>query len=95
MVVLAHRADTPVTRPKASETERLVPCRKSPMPSSDRCAPRALLVRPLITLDVTPSELHRLVRSIEADALTAIDEGKDDYADYLLRRCAELREAAR
>jgi hypothetical protein len=60
-----------------------------------RCAPRALLVRPLITLEITPAELHRLVRSIEADALVAIDEGKDDYADFLLRRCAELREAAR
>jgi hypothetical protein len=43
---------------------------------------------------VRPTELHRLVRPIEADALATIDECKDDYADYLLRQCAELREAA-
>jgi hypothetical protein len=58
-------------------------------------APRALLVRRLITVELTPAELHRLVRSIEADALAAIEDGKNDYADFLFRRVAQLREAGR
>jgi hypothetical protein len=64
------------------------------MSDSNSC-PRALLVRRLIAVEITPAELHRLVLSLETDALTAIDDGRDDYADYLLRRCAELREAGR
>jgi hypothetical protein len=58
-------------------------------------APRALLVRPLIRLEVTPSELHRFIRMLEAEAVAELGEGRDDYADFLLRRVAELREASR
>jgi hypothetical protein len=56
---------------------------------------RALLDRQQIEIAVSPSELHRLVRALENEAMAAIEDGKDDYADYLLRRVAELREAAR
>jgi hypothetical protein len=65
------------------------------MPTTDHFPPRALLHRPLIPIELTPSELYRLIRSLEVEALSANDEGKDDYADYLLRRVAELREAGR
>lgn len=61
----------------------------------DRFAPRTPLTRPSITVEITHSELCRLIRSLEAEALAANDDGKDDYADFLLRRCAELREAFR
>jgi hypothetical protein len=64
------------------------------MRADDR-APRALLHRTLISIAVTPSEHHRLVRSFEDDAMAVIEEGQDDFADYLLRRVAELRDAAR
>jgi hypothetical protein len=49
----------------------------------------------MITIAVTPSEVHRLVLSLEAEAMAAIDDGKDDYAYFLLRPCAELREMVR
>jgi len=65
------------------------------MQASDRFTPRALLNRTMLTIEVTPSELFRLVRSLEAEAMAAIEEGKDDYADFVLRRVAELREAGR
>jgi hypothetical protein len=58
-------------------------------------APRALPDRKKIPIEVTPFELHRLIRSIEAEAMAAIDEGKDGYADFLFVRVAELREAGR
>jgi hypothetical protein len=58
-------------------------------------APRALPARKKIPIEVTPLELHRLIRSIEAEAMSAIDEGKDGYADFLFVRVAELREAGR
>jgi hypothetical protein len=58
-------------------------------------APRALLVRPLIAIEITPSELYRLIRSLEAEAVMAADIGLDDYGDFLFRRVAELREAGR
>ena len=67
----------------------------TPPARPDRTASRALLVRPTITLEITPSELFRLIRSLEVEALAAADIGLDDYADFLLRRCAELREAGR
>jgi hypothetical protein len=63
------------------------------MREADASAPRALLNRLLVPVELTPSELHRLVRALETEAVAAIDDGKDDYADYLLRR-VELREAA-
>jgi hypothetical protein len=46
----------------------------------------------MITVEVSPSELHRLIRSIEAEA---IEDGRDDYGDFLLTRAAQLREAGR
>lgn len=61
----------------------------------DHPAPRALLVRSLISVEITPSELYRLIRSLEDEALVAIEDGRDDYADFLFRRIAELREAGR
>ena len=67
----------------------------TPPAKPDRTAPRALLVRSLIPIEITASELHRLIRSLEAEALAAADIGLDDYADFLFRRCAELREAGR
>ena len=62
---------------------------------SDRFTPRALLSRPLISVEITASELYRLVSSLEAEAERANSRGEDDFADYLYRRCAELREAGR
>jgi hypothetical protein len=65
------------------------------MGATDRTAPRALLRRSMISVEVSPSELHRLIRSIEAEAVEAIEDGRDDYGDFLLRRVAELRESSR
>jgi hypothetical protein len=59
-------------------------------------APRAPLRRPqLICLHLTPSEVHRLIKSLESEAEEAIAEGKDSYADWLLCRVSEIREASR
>jgi hypothetical protein len=66
------------------------------MQQIDQFAPRALLVRPAITVEITPSELCLLIQSIEAAASRAAeDPAQIDFADYLYRRVAELREAAR
>jgi hypothetical protein len=64
------------------------------MRQGDRFAPRAMLVRSEITIRVSASELHRLIRSLEAEAMAELGEGRDDYADFLLRRVAELRMTA-
>jgi hypothetical protein len=61
----------------------------------DHTAPRALPHQSLIWIGVTPTELHKFVRVLEADAMAAIEEDKHDFADFLLRRVAELREAGR
>ncbi len=62
-------------------------------------APRAILRRPLITVELTRSELHRLISCLEADAMEAIAGERcplcELAADALLQRVAELREAAR
>jgi hypothetical protein len=59
-------------------------------------APRVLLSRRhRIAIEVSPSELHRLIKSLENEAIEAIEDGRDDYADFVLLRCAELREAMR
>jgi len=59
-------------------------------------APRALLHRrSAIPVTLTSSELHRLIKSLEAEAQQAIEAEQVDFADYLLCRVAELREAAR
>jgi hypothetical protein len=65
------------------------------MQVSDRFAPRALLLRTMVTVELTSSELYRLIKSLEIEAEAAIENGQDDYADFLLRRVAELREAGR
>jgi hypothetical protein len=64
------------------------------VPTTD-FAPRALLIRARIPIEVTASELYRLIRSLEAEAVVAAEIGLDDYADFLFRRCAELRKAGR
>ena len=66
------------------------------MRASDRFAPRALLIRPTIAIEVTPSELHMLIKALETAATRAADDvAQLDFCDYLLRRVAELREAGR
>jgi hypothetical protein len=63
---------------------------------TDRLAPRALLVRPAITIEVTPSELCLLIEALERAASRAAEDPAQIYfADYLYRRIAELRDAAR
>ena len=59
-------------------------------------APRSLLCRPTIAIEVTPSELYLLIEAMETAAKRAAeDTAQLDFADYLCRRVAELREAAR
>jgi hypothetical protein len=58
-------------------------------------APRSLLVRSTITVELTATELHSLIQAKEAEAVQAEAEGKVDFADFLFRRVAELREATR
>ena len=66
------------------------------MRQPDRVAPRALLARLLISVEVTPSELSLLIDTLQAKAVRAAeDPDQTDFADYLLRRVAELREAMR
>jgi hypothetical protein len=58
-------------------------------------APRALLRRDMLWVQLTPSDLYRLIKSLETEALEAIEDGRSDYADFLLCRAAKLREACR
>lgn len=58
-------------------------------------APRALLRRPKLAVELTPSELHILIAALEQRATAAADDGIDDFADFLFCRIAELRETAR
>ncbi len=52
--------------------------------------------RQTITVEVSPEELHKLVRALESDAERAAQcSDQAGYADYLFRRVAALREAAR
>jgi hypothetical protein len=62
----------------------------------DRFAPRALLRRELISVPVAPSELSLLIETLTAKALRAAEDPEQvDFADFLFRRVAELREAFR
>jgi hypothetical protein len=61
----------------------------------DRLVPRALLCRTLITIQVTPAELHKLIRALEDDAYSAFEGRQVDFAYYVLGRVSELREAGR
>jgi hypothetical protein len=60
-------------------------------------APRALLHRPPpVQVALTPHELALLIERLETRAREAAeDPDQVDFADYLFRRCAELREAGR
>jgi hypothetical protein len=58
-------------------------------------APRSLATRSLVTIEVTPYELHRLIRILEDEATKAADDvDQIGYADFLYQRVAALREAA-
>jgi hypothetical protein len=63
----------------------------------DRFAPRALLRRPTIPVELTPSEFFStLIEALEARALrVAEDPDLIDAADFLFGRVAELRAAGR
>jgi hypothetical protein len=58
--------------------------------------PRSVPTRDLITIGVTPHELHRFVRLLEKEAVKAADEADQiAFADFLFQRIAALREAGR
>jgi hypothetical protein len=59
-------------------------------------APRSLRDRQMITVSVHPIELHLLIEALDRRALEIAERPEMfDFADYLFRRIAELREAAR
>jgi hypothetical protein len=75
---------------------RRLRARRAAMDSADRFAPRALLVRPSISIAVTQSELYTLIEALESKASHAAEDANQvDFADYAFRRIAELREALR
>ena len=58
--------------------------------------PISLSTRALVPVELTPRELHRLVRLLEGDAIRAADDPEQvDFADFLFQRAAALREAGR
>ena len=64
--------------------------------ATDRLAPRALLLRTMISIEVTPSELSMLIELLETRATIAANHSEQvDFADFLFRRIAELRDAFR
>jgi hypothetical protein len=66
------------------------------MRATDRTAPRALLQRSLISVKLTPAELSSLIEALNTKAVHAADDPDQiDFADFLFRRVAELREAFR
>ena len=55
-----------------------------------------MLLRSMITVELTPTELAMLIAALNAKACrVAEDPELVDAADYLFRRAAELREAGR
>lgn len=52
---------------------------------------RLLPPRPMVRVNLTPSELHTLIRAIERDAESADREGQVTAANHLARRAATLR----
>jgi hypothetical protein len=67
---------------------------RRPMPGEP--APRALLHRLTISIEVTPAELSALIEVLTAKAARAADDPQQiDFADFMFRRVAELREAFR
>jgi hypothetical protein len=66
------------------------------MRETDRLVPLALLKRTLITVELSSHELSLLVELLESRALDAAQHSDQcDFADYLFRWVAELREAFR
>jgi hypothetical protein len=66
------------------------------MRALDRATPRALLYRTMVSVELTSNELSILIEVLEARAVEAADRSDQvDFADYLFRRVAELREAFR
>ena len=56
---------------------------------------RSLPPRPMLRINLTPAELHTLIRAIERDAEAAEQDGRTVAANHLAWRAAALREAAR
>lgn len=66
------------------------------LPSAGRFAPRALLRRQSVTVEITAFELHVLIEALQSRACRAADNSETiDVADHWFSRCAELREAGR
>jgi hypothetical protein len=66
------------------------------VPATSTHAPRALLVRSSIRVEITPFELSLLIEALQARAIRGAEDPEQiDYADFLFRRVAELREAGR
>jgi len=66
------------------------------MRALDRATPRALLYRTMVSVELTSNELSILIEALESRAVQAADRSDQvDFADYLFRRVAELREAFR
>lgn len=66
------------------------------MRATDRFAPRALLQRTMLTVELTSLELSMLIELLETRATIAAHHSEQiDFADFLFRRVAELREAFR
>jgi hypothetical protein len=58
--------------------------------------PRSLATRTLITVELTPHEVHRLIQVLDAEANRAADDADQvGYADFLFQQVAALREALR
>jgi hypothetical protein len=63
---------------------------------TDRGAPRALLRRSLISVELTSSELSLLIETLNVKGVRAAEDPEQiDFADFLFRRVAELWEAFR
>ena len=59
-------------------------------------APRALLRRPTVIIELTPFEAHVLIRHLESRAMRAASNPDlVDVADAMFLRVAQLREALR
>ena len=56
---------------------------------------RSLPLRPMLRVNLTPAELHTLIRTMERDAELAGQEGRIAAAEHLARRVIALRETAR
>ena len=65
-------------------------------PRAHAFAPRSVLRRHMIKVQLTPSEIYVLIEALEAQAERAAQcFDQTDFADYVFQRVAELRETAR